>query len=776
MRSTILLVFVVALALQTLPVSADDSAPVTGVLGQETLLVMLEAGAFDVLGEPDEVRLEMEGFGHRAEPGKPHLPEKRFLLALPPGARVRSIESTLLGASDVPGVHRVAPSGPIDYLVEPGQLSQAAAASAAEWQHNYEAVYGSDVAYPPSAVRLVASGSLRKYAYASVAFCPFRYHPQSGRLIRFESAAVTINYDLPEPGSAESREVEVLAGDTVADERAARLFANFEQIEPLYVSVSSDPDLRGFQETFDYIILTTPSLAPSVESSLFPSWKETLGFNVRILLTTDPEIAAQPGDDLAARIRSFLREKYAEWGIQYLLIAGGIDEVPMRYCYPDPNDHAHNPSNPSNPGGSVPTDYYYADLSRPDTDSWDSDGDGYPGEYWQDDPDFLAEISVGRIPTGVPGRLEYTLEKIVTFEQDTGAWKSSALHPAAILYYEHQDHRPNMPKIDGARCPALIEADFMPAWPLEHWSEQDGLDPSEYPWSALSMQAFIDAWRSGRYGVVNWSGHGNPGAARRFIWAWDDGDGICETDGSDTVQYPAFIDEGADLDDDYPSIVFSLSCSLGYPESNSVGQLGIDLVTAPGFGAAVAIVAGSRGVNLSRYWPDEPGASESICYEFNRFLLDGPNGPERLGDALYDAKFYANSHYSLHSWTEHQNLFSLNLYGDPALVRAGVENPAFVADPSRRPPQPYLLSGPNPSSGELYIRFDLPEPQTALLQVFDAKGARVRRIVHRHLSAGTHAYVWDGRDQRGTGLPSGTYLLRLTTSTIRESRRAVLVR
>ncbi len=98
----------------------------------------------------------------------------------------------------------------------------------------------------------------------------------------------------------------------------------------------------------------------------------------------------------------------------------------MRYCYPDPTNHRFDIFDWTS--GEVPTDYYYADLSSSDADSWDLDGDGYYGEYEQDNPDFFPEVYVGRIPSNIQSRITYTLDKIVTFEQDTGEWKNNALN------------------------------------------------------------------------------------------------------------------------------------------------------------------------------------------------------------------------------------------------------------------------------------------------------------------------------------------------------------
>jgi hypothetical protein len=69
-----------------------------------------------------------------------------------------------------------------------------------------------------------------------------------------------------------------------------------------------------------------------------------------------------------------------------------------------------------------------------------------------------------------------------------------------------------------------------------------------------------------------------------------------------------------------------------------------------------------------------------LCYEFNRYLLDGPEGPERAGDALYHAKFFVHQNYGFDHWYEYLNMHGLVLYGDPAMARSGAAAPPATLD------------------------------------------------------------------------------------------------
>jgi hypothetical protein len=444
----------------------------------------------------------------------------------------------------------------------------------------------------------------------------------------------------------------------------------------------------------------------------------------------------------------------------------------MRYCYPNPADHSHNPGNYSAPGGSVPTDFYYADLSQADAVSWDADGDGFHGEYLEDSPDFLAEVYVGRIPTSDPTRITYALDKIAAFEQDDGAWKDHALQPGSILFFENQNYD-GYPKIDGSTLLNKIETDLMSGWTVSRYTERDGLDPSSFPWPAVSLSAFINDWRTGQYGIVNWSGHGAPYGVARTVWDWDDGDGVMETDGSDGVSQPFLIDAWCNLDDDHPSIVFAVSCNVGYPEPNGVGNLGIDLLTKPGFGAAAGIVSSSRPAYISANVITNPGGAESVCYEFNRY---GIAENDKLGEAMYHAKFYCYVNYGWNDFPEYVNQYNFDLYGDPSMSR----NPTATAvsrdqSPGTAPVR-LLQNVPNPFNPTTEIAYELVADCRVRLEVFDVGGEKVATLVDGHRHEGKSVVHWDGRNERGNQLSSGVYFYRLQAAGVVVTRKMVLLK
>jgi FlgD Ig-like domain/Endonuclease/Exonuclease/phosphatase family len=77
---------------------------------------------------------------------------------------------------------------------------------------------------------------------------------------------------------------------------------------------------------------------------------------------------------------------------------------------------------------------------------------------------------------------------------------------------------------------------------------------------------------------------------------------------------------------------------------------------------------------------------------------------------------------------------------------------------------------PNPFSETIQMRFDLHQNQHTRLAVFDLTGRLVRTLVDSELSAGTHSYRWDGRDEEGTQLGSGIYFARIRTAQLDEKQ------
>lgn len=68
---------------------------------------------------------------------------------------------------------------------------------------------------------------------------------------------------------------------------------------------------------------------------------------------------------------------------------------------------------------------------------------------------------------------------------------------------------------------------------------------------------------------------------------------------------------------------------------------------------------------------------------------------------------------------------------------------------------------PNPFNPTTRIAFEIPRGALVHLEIYDARGARVRTLVDATRGPGRYTEVWDGRDDAGSPTPSGIYFCRL---------------
>jgi hypothetical protein len=83
---------------------------------------------------------------------------------------------------------------------------------------------------------------------------------------------------------------------------------------------------------------------------------------------------------------------------------------------------------------------------------------------------------------------------------------------------------------------------------------------------------------------------------------------------------------------------------------------------------------------------------------------------------------------------------------------------------------------PNPFNPATTIEYSVPREGNVSVRVYNAGGELVRMLVEGFSDSGTHSVVWDGRDDRGFPVASGTYFYLVRQGNETLSRKAVLVR
>jgi hypothetical protein len=111
------------------------------------------------------------------------------------------------------------------------------------------------------------------------------------------------------------------------------------------------------------------------------------------------------------------------------------------------------------------------------------------------------------------------------------------------------------------------------------------------------------------------------------------------------------------------------------------------------------------------------------------------------------------------------------------LVEIDASNTQAVAGGNIEPRSVALLPPyPNPARGGCTLRFRCAAPADAELVITDPAGAVVRHITSARYGSGSHRVQWNGRDERGLPVPSGTYFCCLRTAAGMQRQRIVWVR
>lgn len=85
-------------------------------------------------------------------------------------------------------------------------------------------------------------------------------------------------------------------------------------------------------------------------------------------------------------------------------------------------------------------------------------------------------------------------------------------------------------------------------------------------------------------------------------------------------------------------------------------------------------------------------------------------------------------------------------------------------------------SFPNPFNATTTIQFDLPEPQRSSVTIYSLDGRQVRTLLSQDMAAGRHAIQWDGKNERGGAVASGTYFCRIEAGPYRATQKMVLAK
>ena len=142
-----------------------------------------------------------------------------------------------------------------------------------------------------------------------------------------------------------------------------------------------------------------------------------------------------------------------------------------------------------------------------------------------------------------------------------------------------------------------------------------------------------------------------------------------------------------------------------------------------------------------------------------------PSSPELVEDAPFLADLVAAVRAARAAYDE-------RLANLPALL----DFPPAPEEPGPGEENVVLQNYPNPFTDETTIEYSIAEEGDVTLEVFDALGQPVFTLAAGNRAPATYTVAWDGRSSNGRDVPSGIYVIRLTTPQGTSAVRALKVR
>jgi hypothetical protein len=312
--------------------------------------------------------VEMAGCVPLGAPGNPLLPTRKMIVLLPPGEKVLEVRVSASPEQALDG------SWQVTWAQTPQPMSLPA--PFVRTLPN-QAIYESDAPFPAERGRLITEETLSGHRIAFLQLYPVLYRAESGRLSWSDHISVEVVTTLID--GVDPARIANLRQTPEVNGRIAALVDNPEELS-LYgrAAPAGNAGTRLDAGSYPYVIITTAEMAPAYQAlALFEASR---GMHTKIVLL-DEITADYPGVDAAEQVRNFVIDAYQTWGVEYIMLGGDSNMIPVRNLYCDA-------------GGTIdsfPGDCYYEALDG----TWDDDHDGVWGEPAE--ADLAGELAVGRI-------------------------------------------------------------------------------------------------------------------------------------------------------------------------------------------------------------------------------------------------------------------------------------------------------------------------------------------------------------------------------------------
>ena len=263
----------------------------------DELTINLETDFYKIQKTTDGFHeIKMDDFGNLLLPGKPMLPAKSYLIALPPGAEINSVHVEATSKVKIQGSYKIMPAQlmlPMDH--QENLVKEAKAI----YQENVNSSYLSDEFYPGKCGWSEGKGAWGKYEFVRITFAPFSFQANSGTLIFSPQAVAVIDYSVPSNSLQGLNSIDQAVLKNKSDNRASKIFYNYNSIKNWYPLTSI---VNNLSASYNYIVITTDDLQKAVSPLVV--WKTSLGYSANVV-TIGWISSEYSGDDLPQQIRNF---------------------------------------------------------------------------------------------------------------------------------------------------------------------------------------------------------------------------------------------------------------------------------------------------------------------------------------------------------------------------------------------------------------------------------------------------------------------------------------
>jgi hypothetical protein len=93
-------------------------------------------------------------------------------------------------------------------------------------------------------------------------------------------------------------------------------------------------------------------------------------------------------------------------------------------------------------------------------------------------------------------------------------------------------------------------------------------------------------------------------------------------------------------------------------------------------------------------------------------------------------------------------------------------------------PLDYILfqNYPNPFNPSTTVKFQVPKTSDVRISIYDMLGQEVRTLIAGEVMRGTYTVDWDGLNDAGVQMSTGTYIYRMTAGEFMQSKKMILLK